>query len=80
MHRSLLNDHPEAWYFTRKQVIEITGLSRGTIDRLENRGRFPRRVSLSDRKVGWNVDEVEKWREARNQDRYRLAPKRPTFP
>jgi prophage regulatory protein len=73
MRRSLLNDQPGSWYFTRKQVIQITGMSRDTIDRLESRGRFPKRVVLSDRKVGWNVDEVEQWREARNQERFRRA-------
>jgi predicted DNA-binding transcriptional regulator AlpA len=73
MRRSLLNDQPGAWYFTRKQVIQITGMSRDTIDRLESRGRFPKRVVLSDRKVGWNVDEVEQWREARNRERFRRA-------
>jgi predicted DNA-binding transcriptional regulator AlpA len=71
MRRSLLNDQPGSWYFTRKQVIQITGMSRDTIDRLESRGRFPKRVVLSDRKVGWNVDEVEQWREARNEERFR---------
>jgi predicted DNA-binding transcriptional regulator AlpA len=73
MRRSLLNNQPGSWYFTRKQVIQITGMSRDTIDRLESRGRFPKRVVLSDRKVGWNVDEVEQWREARNRERFRRA-------
>jgi predicted DNA-binding transcriptional regulator AlpA len=62
-----------SWYFTRKQIIEITGMSRGTIDRLERRGRFPKRVVLADRKVGWNVAEVEVWREERNQARFDLG-------
>jgi prophage regulatory protein len=76
MQRYFIDDQHGAWYFTRKQVIQITGLSRDTIDRLESRGRFPRRVMLSDRKVGWNVDEVEQWRQARNQDRFKRTTSR----
>jgi hypothetical protein len=34
---------------------------------------YTKRVVLSDRKVGWNVDEVEQWREARNRERFRRA-------
>jgi predicted DNA-binding transcriptional regulator AlpA len=69
----LINNQCNYWYFTRKQIVEITGMSRGTIDRLENRGRFPKRVVLADRKVGWNVAEVEMWREERNRARFDLG-------
>lgn len=72
MQNSSFNSHPGSWYFTRKQLVEITGMSRDTIDRLERKGRFPKRVLLSDRKVGWKVEEVVRWREDR--DRARFAP------
>jgi predicted DNA-binding transcriptional regulator AlpA len=44
-----------------KRVIEITGLSRTTIWRLEAKGDFPRRVALSSCRIGWRSIEVEEW-------------------
>lgn len=44
-----------------KEVQEITGLSRTTIWREEREGRFPARVPLSARNVGWRLSEVEEW-------------------
>ena len=49
------------WYLHRKQVIQITGLSRDTIDRLEQRDAFPKRIRFSGRKVGWALSEIEAW-------------------
>jgi prophage regulatory protein len=49
------------WYLTRKQLILITGLSRDTIDRLERRGEFPKRIVLSGRKVCWDLQEIQNW-------------------
>ena len=53
------------WYLSMREVIDLTGLSRSTIDRLENRGKFPKRVELSTQRVGWIVEEVEAWRKQR---------------
>tara|TARA_B110000977_G_scaffold129074_1_gene164645 strand:- start:2 stop:439 length:438 start_codon:yes stop_codon:yes gene_type:complete len=44
-----------------KEVKEITGLSRTTLWRLENKGDFPRRVSLGVGSVGWRYSEVKDW-------------------
>jgi len=44
---------------------EKTGLSRWTIDRLEGRGDFPKRVKLGPRSIGWLEDEVDDWIEDR---------------
>ncbi|MGI1671628.1 MAG: AlpA family phage regulatory protein [Neptuniibacter sp.] len=44
-----------------KEVQNITGLSRTTLWRLERKGEFPARVSLSLGSVGWKLSEVEKW-------------------
>jgi prophage regulatory protein len=71
-------DQRGSWYLTRKQLVEITGMSRDTIDRLERQGRFPKRVLLSDRKVGWKVEEVVGWRDDR--DRARFAGPLPDSP
>jgi len=42
-----------------KEVKEVTGLSKTTIYRFEKEGRFPKRVSLGSRSVGWFEDDVE---------------------
>ena len=47
------------------EVAYLTGLSRVTIWRLEQKDMFPRRVSLSPRRVGWKQDEVMEWLDAR---------------
>ena len=44
-----------------KEVKEITGLSRTTLWRLENKGDFPQRVSLGVGSVGWRYSEVKDW-------------------
>ena len=46
------------WYLNRKQIIQLTGMSRSTLDRLEREGKFPKRVSLSTQRIGWVVQEV----------------------
>ena len=46
-------------------VCEVTGLSKATIYRLIAKGKFPARVKLSERCVGWRADEVDAWLEAR---------------
>ena len=48
-----------------KEVTNLTGLSRVTIWRLEQEGRFPSRVSLSPRRVGWRKNEIEEWLDTR---------------
>lgn len=46
-------------------VQELTGLSRSTLWRLETRGEFPRRVSLSTARVGWRYHEIIDWLNSR---------------
>ena len=42
-------------------VINVTGLSRTTIWRLERRGDFPNRLRLGQNSCGWVAQEVEDW-------------------
>ncbi|MBW1953785.1 MAG: AlpA family transcriptional regulator [Deltaproteobacteria bacterium] len=49
------------------QVIEITGLSRTTLWRLEQCGCFPRRRRLGGRSVGWLKSEICEWITSRPQ-------------
>ncbi len=44
-----------------KELQDITGLSRTTIWRLENKGEFPRRVPLGVNSVGWKLSDVKNW-------------------
>jgi len=48
-----------------RHVVELTGLSRVTIWRLEQRGEFPRRRQLGRNSVAWLDTEVREWIEAR---------------
>ena len=45
----------------QKEVVQLTGLSRVTIWRLEQRGEFPEKIALSPNRVGWIEDEVSDW-------------------
>jgi prophage regulatory protein len=48
-----------------KDVVQLTGLSRVTLWRLEQRSEFPRKIVLSPNRVGWLEDEVRDWIESR---------------
>ena len=39
----------------------LVPLSRTTRWRLERKGAFPRRISISDRRVAWRRSEIEAW-------------------
>jgi prophage regulatory protein len=41
------------------EVKAVTGLSKTTIYRFEKEGRFPLRVSLGERSVGWFEDDIQ---------------------
>lgn len=49
----------------RGDIRAITGLGKSRIDELERLGRFPKRVRISDRAIGWRSDEIEAWIRAR---------------
>ena len=44
-----------------KELEEITGLSRTTIWRLEKNGKFPKKVKISSRLIGWRSSDIENW-------------------
>lgn len=48
----------------RKNVIEMTSLSRSTIDRREAEGKFPQRLSLGKNLVAWRLQDVIDWIDA----------------
>lgn len=48
-----------------QEVQHRTGMSKTTIDRLERAGRFPARVRITDRAIGWYEEEVLNWLSSR---------------
>lgn len=43
------------------EVLKLTSLSRSSIYRLMSLGDFPKKYQLSERAVGWKLDEVNDW-------------------
>jgi prophage regulatory protein len=43
------------------QVCRVTGLSRSLVYQMEAEDRFPKRIRLTERAVGWIEDEVQGW-------------------
>jgi len=53
-----------------KQVLELTGLGRSTVYKLEADQKFPKRVQLGARAVGWIQHEIEGWLSAHIEQRH----------
>ena len=49
----------------RRQVEEITGLSRSSIYRLMQDGEFPRPVKVGPAAVRWRASDINAWLESR---------------
>lgn len=43
------------------EVNSMLGFCRSTLYRMEKAGRFPKRIRLGARSVGWNEEEVMAW-------------------
>ena len=43
------------------EVVKKIGWSKVTVWRMERAGLFPKRINLSDRRVGWAESEIEDW-------------------
>ncbi len=43
------------------KVCSRTSLSKSTIWRMEQKGKFPRRIKLGENSVGWNEQDVDDW-------------------
>ena len=56
-----------------RQVMQLTGLSRMTIYRLELAGRFPKRRRLSENSVAWLESDIQAWADSRPIARLRAA-------
>ena len=58
--RRLLHD-PNDRALRLKQVCQLTGLGRSMIYQMQAEGRFPQRIKLGERAVGWLESEVRDW-------------------
>ncbi len=62
LRRAEVPRHPTTEHALRlPQVCQVTGLRRSTIYQLQSERRFPQRIKLSDRAVGWLEREVQDW-------------------
>ena len=50
---------------SQKEVVEIIGLCRSTIQRSRKKGSFPRAYQISERRIGFRLDEIHRWVETR---------------
>ena len=55
------NEQTTDRFLREAEVARITGLSRTTRWRLERRGEFPRRRSISRNAVAWLASEIQAW-------------------
>lgn len=53
-----------AMFLRLTEVCEMIGVGRSTIYKWVNEGTFPAPVKISERAIRWNIDEIEKWRDA----------------
>lgn len=51
------------------EVTQQTGLSKATIYRLINEGKFPKQFKLGQRSSGWLASEINQWVEQRIEKR-----------
>ncbi len=60
-----LKTDPRRVLIGRKQLLKIVPLSDRTIFNLEKRDNFPKRITLTPRRVAWDLREIEAWIETR---------------
>lgn len=65
-------------FYSLKQLVELTTLSRATIWRQCRANKFPRPVKLSGYRNGWLRKEVDAWVEARVEGRDQANKAMPT--
>ena len=58
----------------RREIEEITGLSRSTIYRLMNVDEFPQSISIGPKGVRWRLSEIIAWMESRPLAREKARP------
>ena len=51
-----------------KNVTEVTSMSRSTIYRLMEQGKFPKPIKLSQRIIGFLEEDIDQWIQERYQE------------
>lgn len=62
----MTKDIPSPRILRMKQLTAYIGVSRSRLYFLVKEGRFPRGIQLSDRCVGWRIEDVDAWIAARS--------------
>ena len=60
-----LRRDPDERALRLRQVSQLTGLGRSMIYQMQAEGRFPQRIKLGERAVGWPESEARDWLAAR---------------
>ncbi len=47
-------------------TVDMTGVSRSTLYRMEKSGKFPKRIRISERASGWRLSDVQAWIKSRD--------------
>ena len=72
VHKEVMTMHDRL--LRRRQVEEITGLSRSSIYRLMQDGEFPRPVKVGPAAVRWRASNITAWLESRPVARGEFGP------
>ncbi len=48
-------------------LVNLLGLSKSTIWRLERQGKFPKRLQIGNRRVAWRLEEIEQFLASRKR-------------
>ncbi len=70
---SILLQNPHPRILRLPQVCAITGLGRSIIYQMQAERRFPQRIKLTERAVGWIEDEVIEWLDNRAAGRQQAS-------
>jgi prophage regulatory protein len=58
---------PSGRFLSMKDVVDDSGLSKPTINRMHRRGEFPAKVTLSPGRKGWWESEYLAWKTLRER-------------
>ena len=58
-------EHQQDRFIRERECFRLTGLSRTTRWRLEQKGEFPKRRKLSQNAIGWLDSEIRAWQQAK---------------
>jgi len=59
---------------TRRQTVELVGLSEKTWERLESLGDIPIKTRLSEGRIGFRLDHIKEWLDARREPLIKWTP------